>query len=130
MCTLTIAHDEAHSEANPAAQPVHWYRAGEVATLFAAGPSRGVRIEHHELALFEIDGTVYALDDICTHGHARLSEGEFEGHEVECPLHAGLFDVRNGRALCAPLSRDARCHAVKVEDGVVFVNTEALPEKA
>ncbi|MCC8392887.1 non-heme iron oxygenase ferredoxin subunit [Paraburkholderia sp. MMS20-SJTR3] len=134
MCTLTVSGDEtlgvAQSESDQGAQPVRWYRAGEAAALFAGGASCGVRIDRHELALFDVDGTVYALDDICTHGHARLSEGEFEGHEVECPLHAGLFDVRNGRAMCAPLSRDARCHAVKVEDGVVYVNTEALQEKA
>ncbi|AIP34186.1 rieske [2Fe-2S] domain protein [Paraburkholderia xenovorans LB400] len=87
-----------------------------------------MEVDCRKLALFNVDGNVYALDDLCTHGHARLSEGEFEGHEVECPLHAGVFDVRTGRAVCAPLTRDARCHAVKVERGDVFIATGIAAE--
>lgn len=120
-------------EANPVREPqarenvIRWYRAGELDALFAAGDCHGLDVDGHRIGLFKVDEGVYALDDICTHGNALLSDGEMDGHGIECPLHAGLFDVRNGRAMCAPLTRDARCHAVKVEAGVVYV---AAPEKS
>lgn len=121
--------EEADSVREPQAREeiIRWYRAGEVGALFAAGDCHGLDVDGHRIGLFKVDETVYALDDICTHGNALLSDGEMDGHGIECPLHAGLFDVRSGRAMCAPLTRDARCHAVKVEAGVVYV---AAPEQA
>lgn len=102
---------------------ISWYRAGEVGALFRAADCHGLDIDGHRIGLFKVDDDIYALDDICTHGNALLSDGEMDGHGIECPLHAGLFDVRNGRAMCAPLTRNARCHAVKVDAGVVYVAT-------
>jgi len=54
-----------------------------------------------ELALYAVGAAVYATDSLCTHGLARLCDGFLEGHEIECPLHQGRFDVRTGKALCA-----------------------------
>jgi naphthalene 1,2-dioxygenase ferredoxin component len=64
---------------------------------------------------------VYATENICTHGQARLSDGFLEGCEIECPLHQGKFDVRDGKALCEPVTDALRSYAVKVEGGRVFV---------
>ena len=62
----------------------------------------GVAVGGREIALYSVDGDVFATDNICTHGHARLCEGFLEGHEIECPLHQGKFDVRTGQPdLCA-----------------------------
>ena len=55
-----------------------------------------------EIAIYRVDGSVFATDNSCTHGHARLCEGFLEGHEIECPLHQGSFDVRTGAATGAP----------------------------
>jgi naphthalene 1,2-dioxygenase system ferredoxin subunit len=77
-----------------------------------------------EIALYSIDGEVYATDNICTHGHARLCDGFLEGHEIECPLHQGRFDVRTGKAMCAPLAEDVRSFPVKVIDARVFVQVD------
>ena len=74
-----------------------------------------------EVAVCSVDGTVYATDNICTHGHARLCDGFLDGHEVECPLHQGKFDVRTGKAMCEPLTEDLRCYPVKIEDGHVYI---------
>jgi nitrite reductase/ring-hydroxylating ferredoxin subunit len=112
-------------EPQPRESVIRWYRAGEVGALFATGDCHGLDVDGHRIGLFKVDEDIYAMDDICTHGNALLSDGEMDGHGIECPLHAGLFDVRDGRAMCAPLTRDARCHAVKVEAGVVYV---AAPE--
>ena len=58
-----------------------------------------------EIALYGVDGEVYATANLCTHGNARLCDGFLMGHEIECPLHQGRFDVRDGRALCSPLRK-------------------------
>jgi naphthalene 1,2-dioxygenase ferredoxin component len=80
-----------------------------------------VKAGNHEVALYSIDGDVYATDNVCTHGHARLCDGFLEGNEIECPLHQGRFDVRTGKAMCAPLTEDLRSFPVKVVDTRVFV---------
>ena len=74
-----------------------------------------------EVAIYSVDGAVYATDNICTHGHARLCDGFLEGHEIECPLHQGKFDVRSGKAMCEPLTEDIQAYQVKVEDGSVYI---------
>lgn len=81
-----------------------------------------VQVAGTEVALYSVDGEVYATDNICTHGHARLCDGFLEGGEIECPLHQGRFDVRTGKAMCAPLTEDIRTYPVKIENGRVFVD--------
>jgi naphthalene 1,2-dioxygenase system ferredoxin subunit len=75
-----------------------------------------------ELALYGVDGAVYATDNICTHGHARLCDGFLDGYDIECPLHQGKFDIRDGRASCAPATEPVRTFPVKIENGRVFVD--------
>ena len=74
-----------------------------------------------EVALYGVDGEVYATDNICTHGQARLCEGFLEGHEIECPLHQGKFDVRTGAPTCAPVTEAIRSYPVKIEGGRVWL---------
>lgn len=82
----------------------------------------GADVDGRQLALYAINGEVYASDNICTHGHARLCDGFLEGYEIECPLHQGRFDIRNGKAMCDPLTEDMRTYPVKIEGGRVFVD--------
>ena len=84
-----------------------------------------VRIGAREIALYTVDGDVYATDNICTHGHARLCDGFLEGHEIECPLHQGRFDVRSGQAMCAPLTENLRAFPVKIVDARVLIQVQA-----
>ena len=81
----------------------------------------GVDVGGKSIALYQIDGEVYATDTICTHGNARLCDGFIEGHEIECPLHQGKFDIRTGKALCAPLIDDIKTYPVRIEGNRVFV---------
>lgn len=76
----------------------------------------GVKVGGKDIALYEVEGEVFATDNICTHGHARMSDGFLEGREIECPLHQGKFDVCTGKALCAPLTENIRTYAVKIQD--------------
>ena len=82
----------------------------------------GVDIAGKSLALYQVDGEIYATDNLCTHGNARLCDGFLEGHEIECPLHQGKFDIRNGKAMCAPLTEDVRTYPVRIEGSRVFVD--------
>lgn len=82
----------------------------------------GIDIAGKSLALYQVEGEIYATDNLCTHGNARLCDGFLEGHEIECPLHQGKFDIRNGKAMCAPLTEDVRTYPVKIEGSRVFVD--------
>ncbi len=98
----------------------HWVDAAAVDAL-PDDDVIGVDLDGKSLALYKVEGAVFATDNICTHGHARLCDGFLEGHEIECPLHQGKFDIRDGRALCAPLSEDIKTYPVKIEGNRVFV---------
>jgi naphthalene 1,2-dioxygenase system ferredoxin subunit len=82
----------------------------------------GIETAGKDVALYNVDGQVYATDNICTHGHARLCDGFLEGFEIECPLHQGKFDIRDGRPTCQPVTEAVRTYPVKIEDGRVFVD--------
>src|SRR6202521_3619850 len=79
-----------------------------------AGDILGVIVAGKEIALYDLDGTLYATDDVCTHAYAKLSDGWLDKGEIECPLHAGRFDVKRGRALCPPLTDDIKTSPVRV----------------
>ncbi len=81
----------------------------------------GVEVEGRDIALYKVDGEVYATDNTCTHGQARLCDGFLEGHEIECPLHQGKFDVRDGSPTCAPVTEALRSYPVRIEGGRVFL---------
>ena len=81
-----------------------------------------VIVDGLEIALYEVEGEVFATDNLCTHGAARLSDGFLEGREIECPFHQGRFDVCTGKAMCAPLTQDLRVYPVRIENNRVWVN--------
>lgn len=67
------------------------------------------------------DGSVWALDDTCTHETASLADGWVEGGYVECPLHSSRFCLRNGEVSGLPATRDARPHRVEIRGGEVYL---------
>lgn len=75
-----------------------------------------VKVAGKEIALYEVDGEIYATDNLCTHGAARMSDGFLEGREIECPLHQGRFDVCTGKAMCAPLTDNIKTYPVRIEN--------------
>jgi len=98
-----------------------WVRVAAAADI-AAGSVLGVRVGEHDIAVYHLDGGEwYASDNICTHEYALLSDGWLENGCIECPLHAGQFDIRTGKAMCAPVEKDLRMFPVKVEGDAVLV---------
>ncbi len=76
---------------------------------------------HGEIALYSVAGAVYATSNVCSHGHARLCEGFLLDHEIECPLHQGRFDIRNGVPTCGPADAPIRCYPVRLHAGRVWL---------
>jgi 3-phenylpropionate/trans-cinnamate dioxygenase ferredoxin subunit len=83
-----------------------------------------VRVENdgHPVAVFNVDGELYAIDDTCTHQDASLAEGWLDGCAIECPLHASCFDLRTGKPTGPPAKVAVRTHGVVVKDGHVYVD--------
>lgn len=74
-----------------------------------------------KLAIYDTPSGVYASLALCNHGGADLCDGYFDGHVIECPLHQGAFDVRDGQAVSAPATRAMRVFETRVVDGKVQV---------
>lgn len=73
------------------------------------------------LALFLLEGRVYAIDDRCPHAGASLASGELCDGEVVCPRHGAMFDVRSGEAVGPPAEDDVTTWPVRVVDGVIEI---------
>jgi nitrite reductase/ring-hydroxylating ferredoxin subunit len=91
---------------------------------FEVDHTKRVDIGNLRLCVVHHGDAIHAIDDLCTHGQAFLSEGGFDPHEcvVECPLHGGLFDVRTGKACGAPATRATRVYPTHVKDGEVYID--------
>ena len=92
-----------------------------LATELLPGGKKLLDIDGRAVALFNVDGTFYAIDDVCTHDGGPLAEGELEGCEIVCPRHGARFDVRTGAVLCMPAFEPVKAHQVRLEKGVVCV---------
>jgi naphthalene 1,2-dioxygenase system ferredoxin subunit len=104
-----------------------WHDVLDARTVHDAGLT-SVLLEGRDIALYALDDEIFATENRCTHGDARLSDGFLLGDEIECPLHQGRFNVRSGQPMCAPLQRPVRVFPVKVVGGRVLVALEAQSE--
>jgi 3-phenylpropionate/trans-cinnamate dioxygenase ferredoxin component len=86
------------------------------------GSAKQVTIGDRKLAVFNIGGKYYAIDDTCTHRGAPLSEGECEGEEVTCPWHGARFALSTGAVLSAPASRGVGSYKVEITGDEVRVD--------
>ncbi|MBV7485588.1 non-heme iron oxygenase ferredoxin subunit [Bordetella sp. BOR01] len=83
-----------------------------------------VSIAQAQLALYRSEGEYFVSDNVCTHAHALLSDGFLEDGCIECPLHQAKFDIRTGRAMCAPATSDIRVYPVKIDNTDILVDLE------
>ncbi len=81
----------------------------------------GVEAEGKTIALVNLNGEIYALDDTCSHEFGPLSEGEVEGEEITCPWHHSRFDIRTGRVTMDPAEKDVATYRVRVVGDAVEV---------
>ena len=85
------------------------------------GKAISATVGNKQIAVFNIAGKYYAIDDECTHAGGPLSEGEVTGHEVTCPWHGAKFDLTNGNVLCDPAYDAVKSYKVVVEGDEIKV---------
>ena len=85
------------------------------------GGARVVYVAGEQVALFNVGGRVYAIDNRCSHANGPLAEGRIEGTNVTCPWHDSQFDLATGRPLRGPAPRPVTAYEVKLEDGAVLL---------
>jgi 3-phenylpropionate/trans-cinnamate dioxygenase ferredoxin component len=93
---------------------------------FPAGTSLTVDLESAVVAVFNVEGEFYAIEDLCTHDGGDLASGDLEGDEIVCPRHGARFNVRTGEVLSPPAYEDVRAFQVRVEAGMVQVKDETV----
>jgi 3-phenylpropionate/trans-cinnamate dioxygenase ferredoxin subunit len=91
------------------------------------GHAARVEIDDHPIAIFNVGGTFYCLDDTCSHAEASLSDGDldFERCAIECPLHGSAFDLRTGDAITLPATEPVAVHDIDVSEGQIRVRINA-----
>jgi 3-phenylpropionate/trans-cinnamate dioxygenase ferredoxin subunit len=103
----------------PVAQWVEVARTSDI----PPGHAARVEIDGVPVAIFNVEGEFFAVDDTCTHQEASLSEGDLDLDRcaIECPLHGSAFDLRTGEVLSLPAVEPVRVHRIEISDGVVRV---------
>lgn len=74
-----------------------------------------------ELAVFNLNGAFYVMDDVCSHGPGSLSEGYIMGDKIECDFHNGVFNIKTGEVVEPPCMIPQKTYRTSVEDGAVFI---------
>ena len=90
----------------------------------APGGAKAVEVEGETIAIFNLDGEYYAIDDTCPHALGPLSEGEIEEGVVICPWHASEFDIKTGEVLCPPAAEGVRSYKVYVEGDTIKIEID------
>ncbi|HEV3081098.1 MAG TPA: non-heme iron oxygenase ferredoxin subunit [Gemmataceae bacterium] len=96
----------------------------KVATIeeLPAGTAKAVVINGRKLALFNLGGNIYAIEDTCPHRGAPLSEGECDGTTVICPWHGASFDLTSGAVLSPPASSGVMAFKVQLVGNEVQID--------
>jgi len=97
-----------------------WHRIAAKADL-PVGEVRGYLVGDVPVALYNVEGEIFATHNVCTHAFALLSDGYLDEDRIECPLHQGVFCVRDGRAVDGPVDEDLRTFPVKLEGDDILV---------
>jgi 3-phenylpropionate/trans-cinnamate dioxygenase ferredoxin subunit len=100
-----------------------WVKVGELGSL-APGQVRVVMPRGERIALANVEGEYYAIDDLCTHDGGSLDQGELIGDQIECPRHGARFDVKTGKAMTLPAIFPVRSYRVRVEGNDILIELE------
>ena len=95
----------------------------EVGLIQDVPPGHAARVEIDDVpvAIFNVDGEFYVMDDNCTHGPGSLSDGYIEGDVVECNFHNGQFNIRTGEVVSPPCMIPMKTYPTAVENGKVVI---------
>jgi|SRR6185503_11615431 len=95
----------------------------KVATIDEVPPGRArlIEVNGNEIAVFNLDGAIHAIDNSCTHVGGPLCEGEINGSDVTCPWHGAVFDITTGRAVGPPAFEAVNRYEVRIEGSDVLI---------
>ncbi len=83
-----------------------------------------VDLDGTAVAVFNLDGAFYAIEDVCTHDGAEIASGELDGDVIVCPRHGARFCIRTGEVLTPPAYEDLHVFPVRVENGTVQIRDD------
>lgn len=94
-----------------------------VAKRNQVSPDTPLTVERGErgVGIYELDGRIYAMEDVCPHAYALLSQGFIQDGTVECPLHAAIFDIKTGQCVDGPGGRDLETYPVQIEGENLYI---------
>ena len=100
----------------------------KVAPLIELPPGQAtmVAVGEYDIAVFNVDGEIVAIDDVCPHSAGSLNEGAVTDGVVQCPLHAWCFDLRTGKMTNG--TRTVMTFDTRIDDGTIFVSCEPRPK--
>lgn len=90
-------------------------------TELAPGTSKVVDVDDVMIAVFNVDGELYAIEDVCTHDGGELAGGEVYGDVIECPRHGARFCLKTGEVLEPPAYESVETFPVRIQGGMVQV---------
>lgn len=90
----------------------------------APGQWRVVDADGTRIAVFNVGGEYFALEDVCTHDGGELTGGSINGEEIVCPRHGARFCIRTGAALSAPAYEPTAKFPVRIVDGQIQVRDD------
>ena len=95
----------------------------QLARLDEVKPGKMLCVVHgnQRIMLANVDGTIHAVDDMCSHEDASLSTGSLKGDCVKCPLHGSRFDLNTGEPLDEPAYEPIRVYPVKIDGDAICV---------
>ena len=85
------------------------------------GKGKLIRAKGKEIALFNVDGAFYAIDNRCPHSTGPLVEGRLFGTTLTCPWHGSQFEVTSGHCQAGPAERNVRSYPVLVENNIILI---------
>ncbi len=100
-----------------------WVNVAPAAEL-PPGSSRVVNVENAQIAVFNLEGQYYAIEDVCTHDGGELASGTCEGDAIVCPRHGARFSIKTGAVLAPPAYEPVATFPVRVENGMVQVRDD------
>jgi nitrite reductase/ring-hydroxylating ferredoxin subunit len=104
-------------------KPGEWVTVGARSAM-KKGEVLGITAQGKEIAIYDLDGTLYATENTCTHAYAYLSDGWLDGDIIECPLHGGRFEIKTGKGLGPPIDCDLKTFPVRLQGEDIQVKLE------
>ncbi|MEI6221829.1 MAG: non-heme iron oxygenase ferredoxin subunit [bacterium] len=100
-----------------------WHEAATLSDI-PTGKIGKTIINNQKIAIYNVDGTIYATENRCSHQEVELSNGILHNCQIECPWHGAQFDLKTGQVKALPAALPIKTYPTKVENGKIFIEME------